>query len=241
MTPLFRRLTLAAACALAPAGLAADQIDTARFDLVMLGVRAGTLSFQGQDAGGRYTVTGRMESGGVVAVVRKVRYDGRAEGTVAGRSLAPLRYEETADTGRRQSESVMEWTDGVPRVVSYAPARETKDFDLDPAAQGGTIDPLTAMYAALRDVPEAEACNLSVDLFDGRRRSRVTLGPPTPKDGALLCAGEYRRVAGFPPRDMEEKTRFPFTLRLKPAGDGMMRVVRVEMDTLYGSARLIRR
>lgn len=241
MTALFGRLALAAACLLAPAAAGADRTDSARFDLVMLGLRAGTLTFQAAEADGRYTVTGRMESGGVVAVVRKVRYDGRAEGTVAGRALAPLRYEEAADTGRRQSESVMEWTGGVPRVVHYAPERAPKAFDLDPATQGGTIDPLTAMYATLRDVPAAEACNLNLDLFDGRRRSRVTLGPPTPRDGALLCAGEYRRVAGFPPRDMEEKTRFPFTLRLEPAEGGLMRVVRVEMDTIYGSARLIRR
>jgi hypothetical protein len=103
------------------------------------------------------------------------------------------------------------------------------------------VDILTALYATLRDAEAGSECNRSFAMYDGRRASRLTLGAPAAVEGGVTCPGEYRRVAGFPPEDMAEKTRFPFTLTYAPAPDGRMRVVEVSMDTLYGSAKLIRR
>jgi hypothetical protein len=40
---------------------------------------------------------------------------------------------------------------------------------------------------------------------------------------------------------MEERTGFPFTLTLMPTENGLLRVTEVEMDSLIGKARLIRR
>jgi hypothetical protein len=40
---------------------------------------------------------------------------------------------------------------------------------------------------------------------------------------------------------MAERTRFPFTLLLEPAGNGMMQVAEVRMETLYGRAVMVRR
>ena len=57
----------------------------------------------------------------------------------------------------------------------------------------------------------------------------------------MICQGEYRRIAGFSKRDMEEKTAFPFTLTYAPTADGQMHVELVEMETLYGTARMVRR
>jgi hypothetical protein len=97
------------------------------------------------------------------------------------------------------------------------------------------------MFATLRDVPAGEECNLSLKLFDGKRRSQVTLGAPSPVDGGVACPGEYRRVAGFSADDMAEMSRFPFTVYLEPREGGMMQVREVVMESLYGNARLKRR
>ena len=223
------------------AALPGAAAETAVFDLSVRGLRAGTLSFSGQEAGGRYAVTGRLESAGLVGMLKKVRYDGAAQGAARGGRFTPARYSEKADTGKRRSESVMEYRRGVPQVKVYNPPREAGDGGLDPATQGGTVDPLTAMFAALRDVPKGRECNLSLQLFDGKRRSQVTLGKPKPDAGGVTCSGEYRRLEGFSAEDMAEKTRFPFTLRLAPTGNGMMRVTEVQMDSLYGKASLKRR
>lgn len=214
--------------------------DQARFDLVMLGLTAGSVTFSAEQTDSAYAVTGRLETAGAVAFLKKVSYDARSAGTVTGGTYVPSRYSEKADTGERQSEAVMEYVDGVPQVKSYNPPRKARKSDINPATQGGTVDPLTALYATLRDVAPGEECKISVPMFDGRRASRLSLSAPVRQGDSVTCQGEYRRVAGFSKSDMKKKTSFPFSLTYTPTADGKMRVTEIEMDTLYGQARLIR-
>lgn len=239
-SPVFRAVALAAGLSAATA--AAGQRDDAVFDLTLRGIRVGTLSFSGAIENGRYSVAGVLKSGGLVALLKKVRYDARARGVYRAGRFTPTRYEEDADTGRRQSQSVMDYRAGVPQVKVYNPPKPPREGDIDPATQGGTVDPLTALYAALRDMPADRVCRLKLTLFDGRRRSRITLGEPRPGNpGGVTCAGEYRRLAGFSQEDMDEKSRFPFVLSYEPSGSGLLRVREIAMDTLYGKGRLTRR
>ena len=225
----------------AGAGAQSTIADQGTFDLSIQGIAAGTLSFAGNQAGKSYAVTGKLQSGGLVGMLRKVRYDATAKGSVSGGRYTPSAYAETANTGKRQSESVMEYRGGVPQVKVYNPPREAGPDDVKPASQGGTVDPLTALYAVLRDVEAGQECAVDVPMFDGRRASRLSLGQRQVSGDAVICAGEYRRVAGFSAEDMAEKTRFPFVLTYAPASEGRMRVVEVSMDSLYGKARLQRR
>lgn len=236
-----RSLLLASALALSSPVLPANAGESATYDLSIRGLRVGTVSYSGEITDGRYSVTGRLQSGGVFDWVKHIRYDASSTGLVRGDRFTPQRYVEAADTGKRQSEAVMEYRNGVPQVKVYNPPREPGSGGLDPAKQGGTVDPLTAMFAALRDVPAADACDLTLQLFDGKRRSLVTIGPLTASAEGATCAGEYRRVAGFSDSDMAEKTRFPFTLALEQAGDGKLQVTEITMDTLYGKGRMKRR
>lgn len=213
----------------------------AQFDLVMLGLTAGSLQFSGVEEGGRYAVRGVLASGRILAFLRKVSYDARVDGRVGDGGYRPAKYSERADTGKRVSEAVMDYPRGVPRVVSYNPPRAPQKNDVDPATQAGTVDPLTALYATLQDVAPGKECQVTVPMFDGRRSSQLSITAPVVEGDEVTCQGEYRRIAGFSDKDMAEKTRFPFTLTYAPAPDGRMRVMLVEMDTLYGKARLVRR
>ncbi len=227
---------------LAGAGSAETIKDQATFDLVMRGITAGTLTFSANQEGEGYAVVGRLASSGILAMIRKVSYDARAQGRIKGGRYIPSSYSEKADTGKRQSESVIAYQGGVPEVRVYNPPREPAPFDVDASTQGGSVDPLTALYATLRDAAPGQECNRTVQMFDGRRASQLALGKPQAQaDGTVTCPGEYRRVAGFSPEDMAEKTRFPFTLTYAPAEAGVMRVTEVAMDSLYGKARLVRR
>lgn len=215
--------------------------DQAQFDLVLRGISAGSLTFSANQQGEGYVVVGRLASSGIMAMIRRVAYDARAEGVIRGGTYTPTRYAETADTGKRSSESVMDYKGGVPQVRVYNPPREPAAWDVEASTQGGTVDPLTALYATLRDVAPGGECDRALKMFDGRRASQLTLGPPQALEGgAVTCSGEYRRVAGFAPEDMAEKTSFPFSLTYLPTEGGQMRVVEVTMDSLYGKARLIR-
>ncbi|WP_149140947.1 DUF3108 domain-containing protein [Gemmobacter caeruleus] len=234
----FRILAVAAVMAGGLAGTAfAEQ---ARFDFVLKGIKAGSLSWSGTgEPGGSYSVEGTLKTSGLAALLKKVRYDAAASGSLTAKgSYLAARYSEDANTGKRQSRSSMTWSKGVPTVQDSS-ERKAKPWDIDPASQKGTVDPLTAMFATLRDVAPGQECKVNLNMFDGRRASKLTLGAPTAQGDKVVCAGEYRRVAGFSPDDMAEKTRFPFTLTYAPAGD-RMQVVEVAMDTLYGKARLVR-
>lgn len=220
---------------------AADQQDSAVFDLNLRGIRAGTLAVSGAIQGTSYAASGKLQSTGILAAIKKISYDAKVSGSIRNDRYTPRTYEENADTGSRQSQAVMEYQGGVPQVKVYNPPRKERDQDIDPATQGGTVDPMTAAYATLRDVPEAEACKLNLTLFDGKRRSQVRLSDPVMEGDRVTCAGEYRRLEGFSAEDMAEKTSFPFRLIYQPVQNGVLRVGEVQMDTLYGKGVLKRR
>ncbi len=219
---------------------AAAQEDQGRFDLILKGIKAGSLSFSGVQDGANYAVTGQLKTTGLASLLRKIRYDASSNGTVRGGAYTPATYSENADTGKRQSQAVMAYKSGVPQVKSYNPPRAPKPFDVDPATMGGTVDPLTALYATLRNVEAGAECQVNVQMFDGRRQSQVRTGERQAAGEQVVCQGEYRRLAGYSAEDLAEKTRFPFSLIYSPTGDGTMQVTEVSMDTLYGKARLVR-
>jgi hypothetical protein len=236
-------LALAVVATLQPAAPArAEKIkDSASFSVIVKGITAGTLSFSAVQDGAGYAVQGRLSTSGLAAFLRKVRYDAKARGRVQDGAYVPASYTERADTGSRQSEATMAYAAGVPQVKQYAPARKPRSYDLDPAQQGGSVDPLTAMYATLRDVDAGQECRVDLKMFDGRRASRLTLQKPRADGERVICAGEYRRLGGFSPEDMAERTRFGFTVTYAPAPvEGRMQVVEVAMDTLFGRARMVR-
>lgn len=219
----------------------ADRRDEHVWTVSLLGLHAGTVRLSGEERGGRYSVALDMRSEGAGATVRRVRFLATSEGRVNNGRYAPARYEENADTGRRQSRSVMEYSGGVPRITFYEASADHRPDRLDPATQGGTLDPATSLYAILRDQPRAAACTAAVVTFDGRRRSQTRLADPQPDGERIVCRGEYRRLDGFSPEDMAERTRFPFTLIYEPGPGGLMRVAEVRLRTLYGAAVMKRR
>lgn len=214
--------------------------DQHSYTVTLAGIRAATLTLSGTEEAGRYQVEGNLESNGVVAIVRRVRYVAQASGRVAIPRYMPDSYTESFDTPRRRSQATLAYDQGVPRITAYQPPRPTDNEALDPADQGGTVDPMTALYAGLRDTPRDQACRLALQIFDGRRRSQVTLANPTPQGETLQCTGEYRRIAGFTDKEMREKTRFPFTVTLAPIEGDRLRVVEVRVETIFGRATLRR-
>lgn len=213
----------------------ADGQTNAVFGISIRGLNAGTLTIKGSEQSGAYQTTGELRSGGLVGLVARLRYTAKAQGAVRGARFSPSRYDETADTGKRTSRTTMTYSRGVPKVVAGSTGT------LKPASQKGTVDPLTAIYAAFRNVEADQVCKLNVQMFDGKRRSQVRLSSPRPEGDQILCNGEYRRLDGFSAEDMAEKTRFPFNLYYTQTPRGDYRVERVVTQTLYGNAVMTRR
>lgn len=210
------------------------------FDVYLAGLRAGVLGISGIEDGGRYSAAGKLQTSGLLALIREVSYDARSTGRVTSKGYVPSLYQETANTGSRQSQAEMAYVAGTPQLKVYNPPQDRGTDALDPATQKGTLDPMTTIYSLLKDVPRDATCKLDVFMFDGKRRSRVTTSDPKPDGDALVCSGTYRRIAGFSEKEMAEKSVFPFRLTYSPAENGMFRVTRVVFDTLYGKATLVR-
>lgn len=216
--------------------------ESGQFDLVMTGITAAQLDFSASQQGDGYAVTAGFTSTGLLALLRRVQFTAQAEGVIVDGLPRPIQYQARADSGRRSGEMVMDYVEGIPQVRVDLPRRDAADWQIDATTQGGTVDPISALFITLRDVAPGAECNRSFRMFDGRRATELIVGPSRPGEGgAVTCSGEYRRVAGYPPEDMADRTRFPFSLIFMPMQDGRLRVVEVEMDSLIGKARLIRR
>lgn len=211
------------------------------YDIRIAGFRVGLLRLAAQETGRAYSVGAVVTSAGAARVFRDFTYTAQAQGTFAGDRLIPQHYAEAADTGRRQSEAELAYTQGVPRVVRYTSPRAPAADAPAPGTQGGTLDPLSAMYALLRDRGEAALCSRTLVLFDGARRSHVVLGAARREDGQIVCDGEYRRLQGFTEDELSRHVAFPLTARFAPLGDGRWRAARVELQSVYGLATVTRR
>jgi hypothetical protein len=224
-----------------PAPARAEVTFDGQFDVVFRGIVAGRATWRAHEAPGAYAVSALLQSTGLLRLVADIRYVAEVRGTRRGDRFLPARYKEELNTGQRQQAAVMAFRNGVPVVEKVEPPQPPGPNDLDPARERGVVDPLTALYTLLRDVPADRACTARATIFDGRRRSQVTLASPRPNGERIVCAGEYRRLAGFTEFEMRERQRFPFQLAYASDGNGGLRVVEVTIDTVYGQARLLRR
>ena len=212
-----------------------------RFDILLGSIKAGELEIAASEGAGRYALKGRMRSTGLVAAIRKVRYDASTTGRLSGGRYVPSQYSEVTHSGKAQNSAEMAYRSGVPQVKVYTPPRAPEPTDVDPSTQGGSLDPLTALYAVLRAVPENAACAAQFRTFDGKRVAQMQVSKASASADQIVCNGVYRRIAGYDAEELAERRQFPFTLYYTPGENGLWRVSRMELQTLYGKARMIRK
>jgi len=237
---MLRIMSLVSALVLAAAAQAQTRTN-ATFDIYLRGVKGAQLVFSAIEEGGRYSAAARMRSSGMLGWVTALTYEAQAQGTVRNGDFVPRVYQEERNKDGRVRTARMAYRNGVPQGRELSPPRPPRPGDIDPATQGGTWDVMTAIFAVFREMPREQVCDLQQALFDGRRVSRITLGQPEASGDEITCDAEYRRVAGYSDADMAEGVTFPFRLTFEPAGAGLWHVTRVDMDTIYGRGRMIRR
>jgi len=215
---------------------AADQ-SSMRFDVRLLGLRAGMVEIAANVTKTAYAARSRFQTAGVVGTLRSLRADISVQGKVTQGHLRPYDYAEAIDDGSRVTDVRVRFAPGAPRLISgdtgsSAPAADTSRL-------GGAIDPLTLLYVALRDQPRDGLCQFRADVYDGHRHAVITLDRPRPEGETVVCNGAYRRVAGY--SDSERASRdVAIAVTYAPAG-GLMRAERVAFDTRLGPAVMDRR
>ncbi len=218
----------------------ADQ-EIHRFSVYVSGLKAGTLQTVLTRNGKAFSVSGTLSPTRFMRTIRDVGFTGQSAGTFQDTAFTPRRYSGHTKTGSRDSQVKMRWLNGTPSVDSYTPEREARDYDINPAEQRGTLDPLTAATVLFVDQLAATLCNKTIPLFDGRRRGKLSLAPPTIDGESAICAGTYTRIAGFSPEDMQERVNFPFTLMYTRINEDTYRLMAFTTKTTFGSARAKRK
>lgn len=231
------RALLAALLLAAPATASEEVI---RLDLSIRGVVAAQFVLSGRQDGAAYAVTSRVASTGMVGAIAPFSFAADARGRFRGDRPVPsaARY---GGEGRDGTRSVtLRYPGGVP-VVEIDPPPDPQPWDLDPATQAGRADPASIFWAAFRARPTGQVCDVTLPAFDGRRSGEMILAAPAPQDdGTVICAGEWRRLAGYAPEELAERTRFPFSLIWAPAAEGL-RLTEVRAPTRWGDMVLRRR
>jgi Protein of unknown function (DUF3108) len=224
------------ALALALIAGSAARAGESSFDFYIAGIRVGALTLGTAESGGGYSAAGRIDTAGIAGLFGFF-FDGEAAGNL-GRdgTVVPVRYTATSKSPRALRHTVIDWQNGTPVRVSVEPPRSSAP---DPAQQSGTLDPVSASFLLLRDAPVDTICDTTLDVFDGSRRSRLTLAPPVEADGGLACSGTYARLEGEG-HTLARRREFPFRIVFRRAGD-LAQLQRIEAPTSFGNAVIERR
>ena len=214
--------------------------ERAIFTVSVAGITAGRLTLAANVSGTEYAVTSRATSAGLAGLFSSFVLESRVVGRLRGGTFQPDRYAASGEGDRAGRGAEIRYKGGIPTVVSAAREPDSEAPVIDPATMGGTVDPQTAMYAVLRDVPGADLCNLALDLFDGHRHSRVRLRPGSGDDGAPQCDGLYRRIGGYSPAELADRRDTAFTVAYDGLPGGRFRVREIAFSSSFGKARLTR-
>ncbi|MFV0245357.1 MAG: DUF3108 domain-containing protein [Qingshengfaniella sp.] len=232
---------LGLACLLGLAVPPAWAQEKAGFTVSFAGLRAGTLAYEASETDGRYEARGSVRSGGLAGIVFNMRIDATATGQVTGNRYAPTVYAEIAEERGETVSRRFRYPAGWPEITRDPPRDRPRRHAAPADQQGGTVDPMTAVFAVLRDRPASLACQLDIALYDGATRARIRLDQPSPIPNGLRCTGRYEREAGFSPAAMARQSVWPLTLTYRTGPEGILQVQDLQFQTNFGAARIQRR
>lgn len=247
---LLAALALTAAASL-PGRISASAVgEEARLSGVFLlsigGVKAGEISIDGTLGPAGYRIEATVGTAGVLGSFYEAGIDAEVEGAAKGvdplsATLSPALFRSRSFDPKKTRHVEMRYSAGAP-MVSAEPAYRKKPWQLDPARQVGTLDPLSAALSAFVPRPAAALCDRTVRIFDARRLFAIKLEAASKPsaDGVITCEAEYKRLGGFKPK-MLNKPPFPFRVEFTERPDGLWQIDRALGETPVGRAVLSRK
>jgi Protein of unknown function (DUF3108) len=217
-----------------------DQPGVVGYSVLAFGFRIGTLKMSSHQDASKYSVEARFRTTGLTRLLRDMGFVMTANGRRSGLAFSPLRYDEQVNTGQRTSSAQMRYVNSVP-ILSGGKVSDGESVVLDPATQGGTIDPLTALFLVLRAQPGESLCRIDQPMFDGARRSQIRLMGKTTRGDTVICDGYFQRIAGYSAEDLANRREVAFEVTYQPGPNGLMQARDVRLQTTYGQVALTRR
>jgi Protein of unknown function (DUF3108) len=217
------------------------------------GVTLGKVDLNATIRGDQYHSVSNLETGGVVNAFWQSEIQATSTGTVAPKNFHPGLYDSfyTGRSDRKQEVSLTYDASGPVRLYADPPY-PTTGYEVPPAQQKGTFDPLSAITYFVSGVGSSaeNPCGLTLPVFDGRRRydvdfvkvkdTTVTMDNGLYKGKAVLCQMKYKQLAGYKPRVIKEGAKFPeisawiATFPSSVTGRSYVVPLRVWANTEYG-------
>lgn len=206
------------------------------YDLHMGGIWAGEMTVNADFGVEAYRADLKARTVGLLGFFVDAEVQAQSVGKVGASGLTPQRF--TAKMREDKDNQFVEiaYQGGSEPSVRAEPAYKDRPWSLAPNDQPGFLDPLSAGFAAFMPTPRDAVCSQPVDVFDGEHRWAIEMGALTQEGDKLRCEAVYVRVAGFKPKKMGDRARWPFSLYYEERDDGMFHVVRAVGETDYGVA-----
>lgn len=248
-------VAVAAAVASGPAGAASEASVEATYYATLGGfsIASGNLTFMLGDSGEYRAALGAQVSGFAALIANR-----SAEASASGRAIpgspSSRSYSMAINGGPIANEVNMTFSGGSVASVRATELRSSNPdarMPVTAAHKQGVIDPLAAFVVTMgnpKDVLTPKVCNRTLRVFDGRVRYdlRLVYGAKTDIQGqpgsysgpAIICAVNYRPIAGFRPLTPEQEKyerNIEFSITFVPVGTtGVMLPYRVNIGTPAG-------
>ncbi len=237
-TQLFSGAAFAALFTLLGAVAAQADSSQARYDVRLVGAKVGEMAMASSETARAYSTRARFATTGAFGALRQASFDLSAKGRRSGARFIPQSYSEVTTEGSDSTNLRVSFSGGVATKVTGDTGSSVPP--VNPRSLPGALDPLTVLYAALRDQAPGGLCTLNTDVYDGHRHARLTLTARQAREGGRVqCSGQYRRIAGYSQRELRNRT-VPVSVTYAPQG-AVMRAETVVVRTPYGNVTMHRR
>jgi hypothetical protein len=229
----------------------------AEYVITWLGFPVYAVNFAGEWNGERYTLRFRAEPQGLARLGSSTTVEWETKGRLEQGQPQPERFKQ-ANTFRRQLRRITLTysANGAPAVSVVPPESPGKRPPVPEPLKGGTLDPLSATFAAVARPFDTRTCGYAARVFEGLRRTDVRLEHagtertpahrvPGLDRESLVCRMHADRLAGYPPKDFRQNPDPlpPAILWVaKHAEAGLWLPVQLRFDSAYGPvyARLVK-
>jgi hypothetical protein len=197
------------------------------------GLRVFTVDALVEQSEAAYRVELAYRTVGLVGALFSADLHSRVQGQFAQLRPLPQRFLNWGHWMGKPRQTLIDYPDGEPVVVTLVPPNETEREPVPPEMQAGTVDSLSAIAMLTRQFAATGRCDGSLRVFDGRRLSQITsrTGGEEVLEAdrgsffagkAMRCDFEGRQLAGFWLDDDKEKATRPqngtaWIARLSPA------------------------
>jgi len=199
--------------------------------------------------GERYRMRFHAEAEGIVRLAAHTDIVWETTGRLAKGGVNPERFEQ-ANTFRRKTRRItLAYADKGPPAVSVVPPESPgKRPPVPEPLKAGTLDPLSATFAALALPRDAKSCGYGAKVFEGLRRTDVRLEfagterTPVHRVGgldrqAVVCLMHAKRLAGYEPKHFKQNPEPlpPATLWVaKHEATGLWLPAQLKFESEYG-------